>query len=168
PHYVLVEESLTSPLITALGAAIDAFDGGDPATSRDYGRIVSDRHFDRLMELLAADRGTAAIGGGSDRSQRYLAPTVVTDVEPDGPLMSEEIFGPILPIITVPSLDAAIEFVNDRPKPLALYVFTEREATAERVIDHTSSGGVTVNHTLLHLAVPEFPFGGVGASGMGS
>lgn len=168
PDYVLVDESLASPFLTALGSAIDAFYGDDPEMSDDYGRIVSDRHFDRLTGLLDADQGTVAIGGHHDRAGRYIAPTVVTDVDVDGPLMSEEIFGPILPVVSVPTVDVAVEFVNARPKPLALYVFTERDATAERVIDHTSSGGVTVNHTLLHLAVPGFPFGGVGASGMGS
>jgi aldehyde dehydrogenase (NAD+) len=168
PDYVLVEEAVTSPFLAALGRALDGFYGDDPAASRDYGRIVSDRHFDRLSGLLDADRGTVAIGGGRDREERYLAPTVVTDVDVDGPLMGEEIFGPILPVIPVASVDAAIEFVNGRPKPLALYVFTERDATAARVVDRTSAGGVTVNHTLLHLAVPELPFGGVGASGMGS
>jgi aldehyde dehydrogenase (NAD+) len=167
PDYVLVEESVISPLLTALGHAIDEFYGEDPMSSDDYGRIVSDRHFDRLTGLLDADGGTVAIGGRSDRSERYLAPTVVTDVDTDGPLMSEEIFGPILPVIPVPSIDAAIEFVNVRPKPLALYVFTERDAVTEKVIGHTSSGGVTVNHTLLHLAVADLPFGGVGESGMG-
>lgn len=168
PDYVLVEESAASPLLTALGDAITAFYGDDPATSGDYGRIVSDRHFERLTGLLDADRSTVAIGGRTDRSERYIAPTVVTDVDPSGPLMDEEIFGPILPVIPVPSVDAAVEFVNARPKPLALYVFSERDATVDKVIAHTSSGGVTVNHTLLHLAVPEFPFGGVGPSGMGS
>lgn len=168
PDYVLVEESAASPLLAALGRAIDAFYGDDPAASPDYGRIVSDRHFDRLTGLLAADQGTVAIGGRSDRAERYLAPTVVTDVDVDGALMSEEIFGPILPIVLVPSIDAAIEFVAARPKPLALYVFSEDDTTADRVVGRTSSGGVTVNHTLLHLAVPGFPFGGVGPSGMGS
>ncbi|MFP5488830.1 MAG: aldehyde dehydrogenase family protein [Acidimicrobiia bacterium] len=168
PDYVLVEEAAASPLLGELGRAIDSFYGDDPAASADYGRIVSDRHVQRLTALLDADRGTVAIGGRSDRAERYLAPTVVTDVDPDGPLMSEEIFGPILPVITVPSIDAAIDFVNGRPKPLALYVFTERDAVAEKVVTHTSSGGATINHTLLHLAVPEFPFGGVGPSGMGS
>lgn len=168
PDYVLVEESVTSQLLTSLGRAIDAFYGDDPASSDDYGRIVSDRHFERLIGLLDADGGTVAIGGRSDHTDRYLAPTVVTDVDVDGPLMGEEIFGPILPIVPVASIDAAIEFVAVRPKPLALYLFTERNTTAEKVIGHTSSGGVTINHTLLHLAVPEFPFGGVGASGMGS
>jgi aldehyde dehydrogenase (NAD+) len=168
PDYVLVEEAVTSPFLAALGRALDGFYGDDPAASRDYGRIVSDRHFDRLSGLLDADRGTVAIGGGRDREERYLAPTVVTDVDVDGPLMGEEIFGPILPVIPVASVDAAIEFVNGRPKPLALYVFTERDASAARVVDRSSAGGVSVNHTLLHLAVPELPFGGVGASGMGS
>ena len=168
PDYVLVEESVTSQLLTGLGQAIDAFYGDDPMSSGDYGRIVSDRHFERLTGLLDADGGTVVIGGRSDREERYVAPTVVTDVDTDGPLMSEEIFGPILPVIPVASIDAAIEFVNSRPKPLALYVFTERDAVAEKVIGHTSSGGVTVNHTLLHLAVADLPFGGVGESGMGS
>ena len=168
PDYVLVEESVTSQLLSALGRAIDAFYGEDPMTSADYGRIFSDRHFDRLMGLLSADGGTVAIGGRADRDARYIAPTVVTGVELDGPRMSDEIFGPILPIVPMPSIDAAIEFVNSRPKPLALYVFTERDAVAEKVISRTSSGGVTVNHTLLHLAVADLPFGGVGESGMGS
>jgi aldehyde dehydrogenase (NAD+) len=168
PDYVLVEESVTSQLLTALGQAIEAFYGEDPMSSGDYGRIVSDRHFERLTGLLDADAGTIAIGGRSDRAARYIAPTVVTDVDVDGPLMSEEIFGPILPVVPIPSIDAAIEFVNSRPKPLALYVFTERDAAAEKVIGRTSSGGVTVNHTLLHLAVADLPFGGVGESGMGS
>jgi aldehyde dehydrogenase (NAD+) len=168
PDYVLVEDSAVTSLLTALGGAIRSFYGDDPSTSRDYGRIVSDRHFERLTGLLDADGGTVAIGGGSDAATRYLAPTVVIDVDPTGPLMSEEIFGPILPVVPVPSIDAAIAFVNERPKPLALYVFTERDTTAEKVVDHTSSGGVTINHTLLHLAVPDFPFGGVGASGIGS
>lgn len=167
PDYVLVEHSVASQLLAALGEAVSAFYGSDPAESQDYGRIVSDRHFERLTELLDADRGTVAIGGRSDRATRYLAPTVVTDVDVDGPLMSDEIFGPILPVIPVASVEAAVEFVRERPKPLALYIFSERDATVERVIARTSSGGVTVNHTLLHLAVPDFPFGGVGPSGMG-
>lgn len=168
PDYVLVEEPVISPFLAALGGAIDRFYGDDPSSSPDYGRIVSERHFERLTGLLDADRGTVAIGGRSDRTARYIAPTVVVDVDVDGPLMSEEIFGPILPVIPVPSVESAIELVDARPKPLALYVFAERDATIEQVIARTSSGGVTVNHTILHLAVPELPFGGVGQSGMGS
>jgi aldehyde dehydrogenase (NAD+) len=168
PDYVLVEEDVASQFLTAMEAAIESFYGKDPTRSDDYGRIVSDRHFERLTGLLEADRSTVAIGGSSDRAERYLSPTVVTDVDLEGPLMGEEIFGPILPVVPVRSIDAAIDFVNARPKPLALYVFTESQAIADKVIAHTSSGGVTVNHTLLHLAVPDFPFGGVGPSGMGS
>lgn len=167
PDYVLVEEPVAGQFLTELRTAINAFYGDEPATSRDYGRIVSDRHFERLTGLLAADGCTVAIGGGADRCERYIAPTVVVDVDPGGPLMSDEIFGPILPVLPVASIDAAIRFVGERPKPLALYVFSERDATVEKVVDHTSSGGVTINHTLLHLAVPDFPFGGVGPSGMG-
>jgi len=104
----------------------------------------------------------------TDASSRYIAPTVLTDVDPGAPIMREEIFGPLLPVIAVDDVDQAITFVNGRDKPLALYVFSQDDSVVERVLTATSSGGVTVNGTLLHLAVPELPFGGVGASGMGA
>ena len=99
---------------------------------------------------------------------RYIAPTVLTGVKPDAAVMDDEIFGPILPVLAYEQLDDAIAFVNDRPKPLALYVFGSRAVAIDRVIEHTSAGGVTVNHTLLHVSVADLPFGGVGASGMGA
>ena len=169
PDYVLVDESVADAFVEQLGKAVEQFFGRDPATADDYGRIVSDRHFDRLQGLLDGGGFAAtAFGGTTDRASRYFAPTAVVGVEPGAPLMADEIFGPILPILTYRTLDEAIEFVNARPKPLALYSFSESDAENDQVVAQTSSGGVTVNHTLLHLAVPDFPFGGVGPSGMGS
>ena len=107
-------------------------------------------------------------GGVGDRETRYLAPTVLAGVQPDAAVMQEEIFGPILPVLTVADVDEAVRFVNARPTPLAMYLFTNDDAAADRVIERTRSGGATVNHTMLHVAVPDLPFGGVGASGTGA
>jgi aldehyde dehydrogenase (NAD+) len=169
PDYVLVQEGIHDRFVDALRSAIRGFYGTDPVSSPDYGRIVNERHHARLTALL--DRGgfeEVAVGGDHDVTSRYLAPTVLTGVKPDAAVMDEEIFGPILPVLSFGELDEAITFVNDRPKPLALYVFAARDAAIDRVVTHTSAGGVTVNHTLLHLAVADLPFGGVGASGMGA
>lgn len=169
PDYVLVHESVTDRLVTALGTAFTKFYGADASSSPDYSRIVSERHFDRLTALLeSGGYDDVVIGGTPDRATKFFPPTVVTGVETDSALMTEEIFGPILPILPYSNLADAIDFVNARPKPLALYVFAGDDDDANRVISRTSSGGVTVNHCLLHLAVPDFPFGGVGPSGMGS
>ncbi len=169
PDYVLVAESIADDFVAALGEAITEFYGTDPGASDDYGRIVSTHHFDRLADLLGAGGYEhIAHGGRHDRERRYFEPTVLTGVEPDAPVIQDEIFGPILPVLTYSDLGDAIAFVNDRPKPLALYVFARHPGQVDRVIDNTSSGGALVNHTLLHVAVPDFPFGGVGASGLGS
>ena len=169
PDYVLVPESLHDQFIAELATAVKTFFGDDPSTSDDYGRIVNARHHARLTGLL--DRGgydTVAVGGERDVESRYLAPTVLTGVKPDSAVMDDEIFGPILPVLTYERLDDAIAFVNDRPKPLALYVFGARATAIDRVVEHISAGGVTINHTLLHVSVNDLPFGGVGASGMGA
>ncbi|MBM3730452.1 MAG: aldehyde dehydrogenase family protein [Actinobacteria bacterium] len=165
PDYVLVDRKVESRFIDALHAAISEFYGDNPQTSESYGRIVSDRHFDRLTSMLGD--GSVAIGGQHDAADRYIAPTVLVDVRHDSRIMAEEIFGPILPIIPVASVDEAITFVTERPHPLALYVFSERKAVVDRVVSRTTAGGVTVNGTLLHLTNPNLPFGGVGESGMG-
>jgi aldehyde dehydrogenase (NAD+) len=169
PDYVLVVDDVEDELLAALAEAVESFYGRDPYRSADYARIVNHRHHDRLMRLLA-DGGYDAtvIGGTGDRTERYLAPTVLAGVKPDAAVMAEEIFGPILPVLTVADVDEAIRFVNDREKPLALYAFSADDATLEHVVASTSSGGVTLNHAVLHLAVADLPFGGVGASGMGA
>jgi aldehyde dehydrogenase (NAD+) len=168
PDYVLVDRSVETALVDAMVRAVRASYGDDPSRSPDYPRIVNERHFDRLTGLLGQGGGTCAVGGGSDRSQRYIAPTILTGVTWSDPVMGEEIFGPILPVLAVDDVDAAIEVVNDREKPLALYVFSEDKTTTDRVVAGTTSGGVCVNGTLLQLAVTDLPFGGVGASGMGA
>ncbi|MDX3641392.1 aldehyde dehydrogenase family protein [Streptomyces sp. MB09-02B] len=166
PDYVLTDPETAAALETALVRAVDALYGADPAASPEYGRIVNERHFDRLSALL--DSGRTVVGGGSDRTGKYIAPTVLADVDPKSPVMQEEIFGPILPIVTVSGLDEAIGFINDRDKPLALYVFSESGETRDRIAAETSSGGLGYGLPLAHLTVSDLPFGGVGESGMGN
>ncbi len=169
PDYVLVDERVEDELVSALAAAVTTFYGDDPRQSNDYARIVNERHHDRLMKLLEAGGYDATvIGGTGDRASRYIAPTVLAGVKPDAAVMDDEIFGPILPVLGVGDVDEAIRFVNDRDKPLALYAFSSDDDTLEHVVSSTSAGGVTLNHAMLHLAVPDLPFGGVGESGMGS
>jgi len=166
PDYVLVARPAVDAFLEHVRRAVYDFYGHDPKTSADYARIVDDRHWKRLVGLL--DSGTVVIGGERDEGTRYLAPTVLRDVTPDAPVMQDEIFGPILPVLTVDSVDEAIAFVNERDKPLALYVFSKSSSTVQRVLDETSSGGACVNATMYHVAVPSLPFGGVGPSGMGA
>jgi aldehyde dehydrogenase (NAD+) len=165
PDYVLVDESVQDKFVNALRTSIINFYGANPHASDSYGRIVSPRHFDRLVSLMKG--GTVVVGGESAAQDRYIAPTVLGDVKLDSALMQEEIFGPLLPIISVASTDEAIAFITERDHPLALYVFAEDTAVVDTVLDRTTAGGVTVNGTLLHLTSPNLPFGGIGESGMG-
>lgn len=166
PDYVLTDPETARALEPALARAVEELYGSDPATSETYGRIVNERHFDRLSALLGS--GRVVTGGGTDRATKYIAPTVLADVDPQAPVMREEIFGPVLPVVTVAGLDEAIAFINDRDKPLALYAFTESEATRRRLAAETSSGGLGFGLPLAHLTVSDLPFGGVGESGMGN
>jgi aldehyde dehydrogenase (NAD+) len=166
PDYVLVARGVYDRFLEQLGRAVLDFYGPEPRTSPDYARIVDTAHHDRLVALL--DCGTVALGGAHDRVQRYLAPTVLRDVEVSSAVMRDEIFGPVLPVLPVDDVDEAIAFVNARPKPLALYLFSRSRAVARRVLARTSSGGVAVNAVIHQVSVPELPFVGVGASGMGT
>ena len=168
PDYVLVHREAEQELVDRLAAQVERFYGPDPRRSPDYARIVNDRHFDRLGALLSASSARVAVGGTTTRAQRYVAPTVLTGVDDDDPVMQDEIFGPVLPVVGVDGIDDAVRFVAERPKPLALYVFSRSQRTVERVLAATSSGSVGVNCTVQQLAVPGLPFGGVGASGMGA
>ncbi|MGW1624959.1 aldehyde dehydrogenase family protein [Streptomyces sp. NPDC002172] len=165
PDYVLADPATAAALVPALRAAVDAQFGTTPQTSAGFGRIINERHFDRLTRLL--DSGRAAVGGQHDRDDLYIAPTVLTDVDPASPIMQEEIFGPILPVVEVEDLDAAIAFINERDKPLALYAFTTSEAIKSRLVKETSSGGVAWGQPVIQLLMPGLPFGGVGESGLG-
>ena len=164
PDYVLAEASIRDQLVDKLREAVDEFEAGNPVGKR----IVNERHFNRLVNALAATKGTVAVGGGSSAADIRIQPTVVVDPDPAEPLMTDEIFGPILPVVTVGSLDEAITFVNARPKPLAAYLFTKTKAVRERVIRDVAAGGMVINHLLFHFATHKLPFGGVGPSGMGA
>ncbi|MGI8796999.1 MAG: aldehyde dehydrogenase family protein [Acidimicrobiia bacterium] len=166
PDYALVARDIEDAFVERLAKVINDFYGPDPKASPDYARIVNDRHFRRLDALLAD--GTPALGGETDAEQRYIAPTVLRNVAPDSAVMAEEIFGPVLPVLPVTDVDEAIEFVNQRDRPLALYVFSGSSDTHDEVLTRTSSGGAGINATVLHVAIPDLPFGGVGASGMGA
>eukprot|EP00004_Rigifila_ramosa_P018745 TRINITY_DN46_c0_g1_i1.p1 TRINITY_DN46_c0_g1~~TRINITY_DN46_c0_g1_i1.p1 ORF type:complete len:469 (-),score=96.19 TRINITY_DN46_c0_g1_i1:24-1247(-) len=166
PDYVLCPSKLIPPLVENMRAALIEFYGADPQKSADYGRIINGNHFRRLSALLTS--GTVAIGGQTDAADNYIAPTVLTDVDVSSPVMQDEIFGPILPIVPMESITDAIKFVQQRPKPLALYVFTNNSAVADRVIKHTSAGSTVINDVIVQASVHSLPFGGTGASGMGS
>lgn len=165
PDHVLVERRAAAPLLAALVRRIREFYGEDAAASPDYGRIATERHAARFERLLAGQR--IHYGGRVDVAQRYVEPTIVLDPPPESALMQEEIFGPVLPVIAVDDMDAAMRLVAARPKPLALYVFTRDEALAEAVRDSLSAGTVCINDAVIFMVSPELPFGGVGASGMG-
>ncbi|XP_028372297.2 aldehyde dehydrogenase family 3 member B2-like [Phyllostomus discolor] len=165
PDYVLCSPEMQERLVPALQGAITRFYGEDPRGSPDLGRIISDKHFQRLQGLLGC--GRVAVGGQSDRSDRYIAPTVLVDVQETEPVMQEEIFGPILPIVNVRSLDEAIDFMNRREKPLALYAFSNSRQVVNQVLDRTSSGNFGGNEGFIYLTLSSLPLGGVGNSGMG-
>ncbi|EOD7606712.1 aldehyde dehydrogenase [Staphylococcus aureus] len=167
PDYILVHESVKDDLITALSKTLREFYGQNIQQSPDYGRIVNLKHYHRLTSLLNSAQMNIVFGGHSDEDERYIEPTLLDHVTNDSAIMQEEIFGLILPILTYQSLDEAIAFIHQRPKPLSLYLFSEDENATQRVINELSFGGGAINDTLMHLANPKLPFGGVGASGMG-
>ena len=164
PDYVIAEAPIRDQLVDRIRAAVQEFEAGNAAGKK----IVNERHFNRLTTALAATKGQVAVGGGSDPAGLKIQPTVVVDPDPAEPLMTDEIFGPILPIVTVQSLTEAIDFVNARPKPLAAYLFTKTKAVRERVIREVPAGGMVINHLLFHFATHKLPFGGVGPSGLGA
>jgi aldehyde dehydrogenase (NAD+) len=166
PDYVIVEKGFEHKLIDAIKKELKKQYGKDPMASRDYGNIINYRHFKRLESYL--DRVNVVYGGELDETRPAMSPTLVLEPSLDSPVMKEEIFGPILPIITVNSIDEGIAFVNDRPKPLALYAFSDNDEVLDHIISRTSSGSVCTNDTMMFMTNPELPFGGVGNSGMGS
>jgi aldehyde dehydrogenase (NAD+) len=165
PDHVLVHREVAAPLLDALKRRIREFFGEDAAASPDYGRIASERHAARFAQLLAGQK--IHIGGRVDVAARFVEPTIVLDPPMDSMLMQEEVFGPVLPVIAVDDMDAAIRIVADRPKPLALYVFTRDDALQQRVVESLSAGSICVNDAVIFMVSPELPFGGVGTSGMG-
>ncbi|REK74945.1 aldehyde dehydrogenase [Paenibacillus paeoniae] len=172
PDYLIVHESVKEPFIRKLREVIRSFYGDDPQASTDYGRIVNDRQFDRLATILQQDQGGIAHGGRTDRDDLYIEPTLIeagnaADSKIAAASMEDELFGPLLPVLTYSDLEDAIGLVQKKPKPLALYVFSEDRNVQNRVMGTLSFGGGCVNDTLSHLINHHLPFGGVGHSGIG-
>lgn len=166
PDYLLCTREVQEKFLLHAKQTIADFYGPDPLKSPQLGKIVTERHFRRLVAFI--NQENVAIGGKYDVSTNLISPTVLIDVSPDDPVMREEIFGPILPIINVRSAEEAVQFVNSREKPLALYVFSKNKNVQKMFLNNTSSGGVSINDTVTHLITENLPFGGVGESGMGS
>ncbi|GAC16748.1 aldehyde dehydrogenase family protein [Aliiglaciecola lipolytica] len=166
PDYVLVEKSISDQLVIAIQNKISDFYGKKPETSKDYGKIINERHFQRLTGYL--ENQNVVFGGNQNIQTGFFEPTLVLDPALDSTIMQEEIFGPILPIITLDSIDEAIPMVNARAKPLALYVYTDSNDYEQKVLQQTSAGNVCVNDGFMFMTNPDLPFGGVGNSGMGS
>lgn len=169
PDYVLVAREAREPLLGALRDSVREFFGEYPQLSPDLGRVIDARQHERLVGLLEESGGEVVLGGEHDADDRfYLAPTILADVPRDAPLMQEEIFGPVLPVLTVADHEEAIRVIGEGGHPLALYVFSTDERVREAFEQRTTSGGMAFGAPLLHLAAPELPFGGVGGSGMGA
>jgi aldehyde dehydrogenase (NAD+) len=164
PDYVLADHRIVADLVDKIVSNVRDFRAGevDPGL-----RIVNQRQFDRLVSLISTTDGKVVTGGRSDGATLRIEPTLIVDPSPTDPVMADEIFGPLLPVLTVESLDQAVQFVNSRPKPLALYVFASGQLGRD-LIDRIPSGGAVINHVAMHCLVPSLPFGGVGASGMGA
>lgn len=165
PDYVLVTRGQRDALIRAISDQLENMYGRDRLASSDYARIVNRRHFDRLRSYI--EQGQVAIGGRFDEEKCRIEPTVLTDVSTDSAVMREEIFGPVLPVLTVDSLEQAIAFIRRRDKPLAAYLFTRSRVSERQFVAAVSTGSLCINDVLMFMSVPELPFGGVGMSGMG-
>lgn len=166
PDYVLCTKSVQDQFIRHAKQIITEFYGQDPTKSPYMAKIITERHFKRLLDFINPEN--VAVGGKFDVSERIISPTILIGVSPDDPVMKEEIFGPILPIVNVKDAEEAVSFINEREKPLALYVFAKNKSVQKLFLNGTSSGGVVINDAITHLITENLPFGGVGESGMGS
>ena len=165
PDYLMIEKSVEAPFIEEYKKALASFfPEGDMS---GMVRIINDKHFERVCNILD-NSGSIAIGGARDAETRFIEPAVLTDVPIDSPAMQQEIFGPVLPVLPYEKLDDCIDFIRSRPKPLALYIFSENKMNQEKVLNSCSFGGGCINDTVIHLASSHMSFGGVGESGMGS
>ncbi len=164
PDYLLLHSTLRDSFVEEYARAIKQLHGENPRRSPHYARMVDTRAYERVAGYLS--QGRILFGGETDAAERYIAPTLLGDVDPESPVMQEEIFGPVLPVLTFETTDEAVEFVSAREKPLALYYFGPEE-TGRKVLSRTSSGGACLNDTVTHIANDRLPFGGVGNSGMG-
>jgi aldehyde dehydrogenase (NAD+) len=166
PDYILTDTDTEALLLPLIEKSIHEMFGDDPQTSDSYGRMVNDRHFNRVSSYI--ESGHIAVGGQCDSSDRYIAPTVITDVEINSKVMQEEIFGPVLPIVRAENLEEAIAFIRSGDKPLAAYIFTNDKGAEKKFLEQVSCGNACINDVMMFMAVHELPFGGVGSSGMGA
>ena len=166
PDYILADADTEAQLIPLLEKVIGEMFGDDPQQSDSYGRIVNDRHFERVSDFIAS--GHAVIGGQFEAADKYIAPTVITDVASDSAVMREEIFGPVLPIVRAENLEDAIAYIRAGDKPLSAYIFTNNKRAERKFLEQVSCGNACVNDVMMFMAVHELPFGGVGPSGMGA
>jgi acyl-CoA reductase-like NAD-dependent aldehyde dehydrogenase len=167
PDYVMVHESRYDEFLASMKKQIQKFYGDNPQESPDYGKIINPRHAARI-EALMRSSGEVYCGGKVDQEAAYVEPTLIVNADVESELMRKEIFGPLLPVMKYSNVDSVIQFINDRPKPLALYVFAQDKGFIDKVLTNTSSGGGCVNETVMHNICKELPFGGVGDSGMGA
>jgi len=166
PDFVLADKRISARLVEEMTKAARKFYGDDPKKSPDFGRIIDRRHFDRLTAFLGD--GEIAMGGQHDAAELYIAPTILTGVKRNAPVMQEEIFGPVLPVLEYENPGEALEFLRGLPSPLALYVFTNKKDLQQRIVAETRSGSVCINDTVLQISAKNLPFGGLGESGFGS
>jgi len=169
PDYILTTEAMEKPFLEELKKTLKDFYGAEPKESKDVSRMINERHCKRVADLLEDKKITEVIGGKAtvDVKSRYIAPTVVR-CGPDAKVMQDEIFGPVLPVLVVKTMDEAVAFINKGEKPLALYVFSENRTFAKDMLERTSSGGACINDIAMHVGNSALPFGGVGSSGMGA
>ncbi len=166
PDYLLVHTDIKEKLINEMKKVIKKYYGMDPKASDDFPRIINNKHFERLKSLIEQEE--VITGAEFVKEEKYIAPTLLNNVSKDAPIMQEEIFGPVLPIIEYSNLEDEIKYINNNPRPLALYLFTKSKQIEKKVVNSINYGGGCINDTIIHLANSELPFGGIGNSGMGS
>ena len=170
PDYVLIDESVKTEFISSCKKWLQTFYNNNPKASDSYGRIVTDKHFERLSSYLENAKTLNAkfeVGGETDSTSKYIEPTIISDLKPEAKLLEDEIFGPILPIVTYASLDMAIAYINSKPRPLALYIYSKSKANTNTILNSTRAGGTCINNSVLHYTNHNLPFGGVNNSGIG-
>eukprot|EP01084_Bolivina_argentea_P283422 485400_1 len=168
PEYIIVNKQNQQKIIDELNNALTQFFGDNAQMSESYGRIINNRHFKRLNNVLNENNKNIAIGGKTDESDNYISPTILANINNSSPVMNDEVFGPIISIFPVDNVRSdAIPLIQSRPKPLALYIFSNDKLFADNIVKNTDAGGVSINDTISHFTFPSFPFGGTGHSGQG-
>jgi aldehyde dehydrogenase (NAD+) len=167
PDYLMAHAAIKEELIGEMKKVIKEFFGADPQKSDCFGRIINNKHFNRIKNIIEQDKDSIVYGGYYDEDKNYIEPTLIDVTSWNAASMREEIFGPVFPIMTYDTIDNVIHDIKKLPKPLALYLFAKNKGIEEKVLNEVSAGGVCINDTITHLANPNLPFGGVGSSGMG-